>query len=275
MPYALQQKSEQEKLALHRVEQAVIQSQKWGRGAMPLPMEHGAPMHKGKVDYEYLQCCHNGSIPGYTGYMPTKYPQSQYGQPAADVHARSGKLVQSKPSRIESEHHKPVAQKSKPADYFNVPAEWTKTYTPKDVFSTEEKPAMKKVMSNYSVSCVPGYMGYFPGKKAENIIGGGITHLGKECSKIFSTREENVRNQPEKAKPSLYKEMAEYYQRTADERMGDDLWKNPNFLRRPYCHQGYRNDSRISVTGKSFSTKYGHKTELYPFESLYVEERDH
>lgn len=83
----LQRLSEREKLLMHRIENAVVQSQKWGTrrlpdgslaSEMPAPKEVGAPEHRGKVDYEYLQCAVNGKMPGYTGFMPTKYAQSQY-----------------------------------------------------------------------------------------------------------------------------------------------------------------------------------------------------
>eukprot|EP00392_Amoebophrya_sp_AT5.2_P007634 g7649.t1 len=263
---------------MHRIENAVVQSQKWGTrrlpdgslaSEMPAPKEVGAPEHRGKVDYEYLQCAVNGKMPGYTGFMPTKYAQSQYGQPAADVHQRSGNLVMTKPIREDSAAYVPKKLKAKPEDYFNVPPQWTHSYSSKAglVFTEEEQPAKRKILKNYSVSVVPGYSGYFPAKKAENIMGGGITYCAEGCRDVFARDRDG---EPQmRGRPHLYKEMREYYERQAEERLGDDVWIDPNFLRKPYCHQGYRNDSRISVTGKSFSTKYGHRTELAEFGHLY------
>ncbi|CAD7961109.1 unnamed protein product [Amoebophrya sp. A25] len=261
-------KSEQTKRDEHRMYQAATNAQKWGRGAMPPLKEVGAPTtFGGKVDYEYLQCAYNGRIPGYTGFMPTKYSQSQYGQPAADVHGRSGTLCQTKPTRAASAAYVAPTLKTKPEEHFNKPAEWTKSYSSKEKFGLD-KPAMTTVMANYSVPRIPGYSGYVPGKKVENVAGGGVTFVAGECKKIFTERGEKEAQGMYTRDPPLGATMNAYYEWQEKSRYADDSWKDPNFLKRVYCDKGYRNDSRISVAGKSFNTKYGHKMELAPFDHL-------
>merc|ERR1712194_429238 len=85
------------------------------------------------------------------------------------------------------------------------------TYSSKEAFNNgEQKPATIRVCANYSVPLVSGYTGYLPGKKSENLMGGGMGPMSREAQELFSSRERAV---PDKRDRGLWYDMQQYYDR--------------------------------------------------------------
>ena len=63
-------------------------------------------------------------------------------------------------------------------------------------------------MSNYSIPCISGYTGYLPGKKAENLISGGIPYMAAQAQKIFDARDAK---QPDPRQRGLWADMDAYW----------------------------------------------------------------
>merc|ERR1712194_799181 len=113
-----------------------------------------------------------------------------FGKTTAALGKSAQELMPVKPCREASKKHVPVQVKSHPTEHF--------------------RPIPKWIEHDYTSPLVSGYTGFFPGKKAENLIGGGIPKTAADARQIFDAREAAAGN---RANKGLWAEMDAYYDR--------------------------------------------------------------
>eukprot|EP00397_Hematodinium_sp_SG-2012_P061053 GEMP01080310.1.p1 GENE.GEMP01080310.1~~GEMP01080310.1.p1 ORF type:complete len:177 (+),score=36.47 GEMP01080310.1:111-641(+) len=105
------------------------------------------------------QLRNGGRMPGYKGFIPTSYARAQYGKTfAAQNELAAQTLTLPTHGARECDAGKLDRSKSDPMLTLTAP-----------------KGCREKIIRNYTVAPVPGYLGYVPSKLAENIIGAGCT----------------------------------------------------------------------------------------------------
>lgn len=192
--------------------------------------------------------CLNSSVPGYQGYCPGKYAQSSFGETAGDVSSRAARLVESAKERRKEDNERTLKQlqlcKTKPSDYVvhhQAPS--------KSDIARIDGECKQTLLRSYSIPLVPGYAGYVVGKRCENVMGGGTSYCARTAAGMIQGRK------PDSA--LMYADMARW--RSEAKSIGDDLYQNPNFLRKPFNQISFKNDSAICAAQNTFNTKYGFK----------------
>merc|ERR1712194_545454 len=98
-------------------------------------------------------------------------------------------MLESKPCRTLPTPDK-IDVKIRPEEHFRPIPSYHNTYSSKEPFNNGvEKSGTIKVCANYYIPLVSGYMGYLPGKKAENLMGGGLGPMARQAQELFSSRD--------------------------------------------------------------------------------------
>lgn len=174
----------------------------------PHRLPEAVPEHKAERSWKAIkEQCSNGRVPGYTGFIPSQRAEDVFGHTQADV----GKHTVNEQARRRANTQPPGAVAAGQASRGSTPGE-----RPEKPSFADDHPLGKsrsEMVRNHWVPTIPGYGGYVPGKYAENVNGGGMTHTCRLAGRAIAERNpQHVQREPitiqDYAKKSR---MADYY----------------------------------------------------------------
>mmetsp|Transcript_9264 Transcript_9264/g.13681 ORF Transcript_9264/g.13681 Transcript_9264/m.13681 type:complete len:294 (-) Transcript_9264:317-1198(-) len=161
------------------------EDQKW-RPARPRETQLADPSQRTWRAVE--KQCQQSRVPGYTGFIPSAKAEDICGRTAAAVGDRSV-YEQARREQMRS------SSLSGPGRTGTAPgraegAGSARSGTSSTAFDAEHPLGRSQcyVQNHHWVPTIPGYTGYVPGKRAENLCGGGIIHTCKLAGRTIAAR---------------------------------------------------------------------------------------
>lgn len=135
--------------------------------------------------------CLNSRMPGYSGFIPSA--RAEYGHTAAVTGQVAVAAGQARRGARQA------SSAAAEATLLAGAAASTASTLPPPAAIPDEHPLGKSrigITRNHWVPTIPGYSGYIPGKHAENLIGGGITHTCRMAGRTIAERAPRLPEQP-------------------------------------------------------------------------------